>query len=223
MISVLLILQVVWIDILLSGDNAVVVAMACRGLPESQRTIGIVAGVALAVIMRIVCSVFLASVLDIPYLKVVGGVMLAWIAVDLIRGEDGDVTEKSGSKRLFSAVITVAMADLIMSTDNIMAIVGVSHGNVLVFIIGLLVSMPLMIVGASAISAVVARLPWLVWAGGALLGWIAMTMAFDDIALSAYAPNAIQAGLGGALGAVLIGYMWRQIDRYRRFRVRVAK
>lgn len=171
--------QIVLIDLLLSGDNAVVIALACRSLPQNQRKLGILLGAGTAVGLRILFALLIASLLVIPFLKVVGALLLLWIAVKLVVGDD-DVHEVEASTNLWRAVRTVAIADAVMSLDNVIAIVGASHGNNALFIFGLLLSIPLIIYGSQMLMAVIHRFPIIVWAGAALLGWIAGEMLLSD-------------------------------------------
>jgi YjbE family integral membrane protein len=182
------VLQIVWIDILLSGDNAVVIAMACRSLQPKQRRVGIALGVVLALALRIGLAAIVAHLMALPFLKVAAGVMLLWIAVKLMAGEDEGEQNLKASERLLVAVGLIVVADITMSLDNVVAIAAASRGDDLLFIIGLALSMPLMIVGASLITAVVTRFPAIVWAGGALLGWIAGGMIYADPAVTSALP-----------------------------------
>lgn len=176
----LAVLQIVWIDVLLSGDNAVVIALACQSLPSKQRTIGLIFGVTLAVVARIVVAWGISSLLLVPFLKIVGGVLLLYIAVKVIVGEDDESSKQRRAVSLWTAICLIVVADITMSLDNVVAIAAASHGDTLVFMIGLALSMPLMIGGASLITSMVERLPLLVWVGGGLLGWIAGGMIVAD-------------------------------------------
>lgn len=177
---VLSILQVIWIDVLLSGDNAVVVALACQSLPPQKRKSGLALGVAFAVAMRIALASVISLLLAVPFLKVIGGILLFYIAVKVIVGEDEENKDRRPTSSIYAAIGLIVMADLTMSLDNVVAIAGAANGNDLVFIIGLLFSMPFMIIGASMVSALVARFPAIIWAGGGLLGWIAGGMIVAD-------------------------------------------
>lgn len=179
--------QIIWIDLLLSGDNAVVIALACRSLPEKQRRIGILLGAGAAVALRIAFAFVITQILGIPFLKALGGVLLMWIAIKLIIGEKHEDTEIPASDRLWKAVGTIAMADAVMSLDNVVAIAAIARDDYSLFVFGLLLSIPLIVVGASLISGIIARFPIFVWAGAALLGWIAGEMIISDTAAFAYA------------------------------------
>ncbi len=181
--------QIILIDILLGGDNAVVIALACRKLPPAQRTKGILWGTAGAIILRIILIFFALQLLAIPFLKIVGAVLLVWIGVKLLLPEhDEGHSSIEGSDRLWGAVKTVIIADFVMSVDNVIAIAGAAeasgkgHGMVLV-IFGVLVSIPIIVWGSQIVIKLMDRFPFIITAGGMLLGWIAGTMAVTDPAL----------------------------------------
>ena len=172
-------IQIIWIDLLLSGDNAIVIALACRNLPEHQRKMGIWLGAGAAIALRIIFALMITYLLAIPFLKIIGGLLLFWIAIKLVQGDEdhGDV---AAPQSLWGAVKTVAIADAVMSLDNVLAISAASHGDVRLFIFGLLLSIPLIIYGSSMILGLLTRFPILIWLGAALLGWIAGGMLADD-------------------------------------------
>lgn len=173
-------LEIIILNIVLSGDNAVVIALACRGLPASQRTKGIVLGAGVAVVLRIVFTVLIASLLNTPFLRIAGALLLLWIAVKLIAedGEGGD--DIAASDKLWKAVQTVAIADIVMSLDNVLAIAAVAKDSVPLLVAGLVISIPLIVLGASLITRLLEKFPILVWAGAALLGWVAGEMLDSD-------------------------------------------
>jgi YjbE family integral membrane protein len=183
---ILSVTQIVWIDLLLSGDNAVVIALACRSLPEKQRRIGILLGAGAAVGLRIAFAFVITQILGIPFLKSLGGILLIWIAIKLICGEDKGDKEIPASDRLWKAVGTIAMADAVMSLDNVVAIAAIARDDYSLFIFGLALSIPLIVIGASLIISIITRFPIFVWAGAALLGWIAGEMIISDTAAFAY-------------------------------------
>src|SRR6478735_3005724 len=176
-------LQIIVINILLSGDNAVVIALACRNLPAQQRRWGIIWGAVGAIVLRIVLTFFAVQLLELPYLKIVGGALLLWIGVKLIAEDEGDGPDIKASDRLFAAVKTVIVADLVMSIDNVLAVAAAAKGSLVLLIFGLVVSIPLVIVGAQLIMKLIERLPWLVIAGGGLLGYIAGEIGAADTAV----------------------------------------
>lgn len=215
------VLQIVWIDLLLSGDNAVVIALACRSLPPSQRKMGIWLGAGAAVGLRILFALVVSYLMGLPFLKIVGGLLLFWIAIKLAVGEDAAHTDIDSSDNLWKAVKTIAIADAVMSLDNVIAIAAASKGHAELFIFGLVLSIPLIIYGAQFIMTVIERYPILVWLGAALLGWIAGEMIVSDNVLLgwfqsvmpswvvAVAPTVNPAGIGPAAfphyGAAALG------------------
>ncbi|SEF62332.1 TerC family protein [Bosea lathyri] len=176
-------LQIIWIDLLLSGDNAVVIALACRSLPEKQRKVGIWLGASAAIGLRIIFALVVSYLLGVPFLKVIGGVLLFWIAIKLAMGEEEVHGEIAASESLWKAVRTIAIADAVMSLDNVIAIAAASRGHPELFIFGLLLSIPLIIMGAQFLTAIITKYPILIWLGAALLGWIAAEMLLSDIAV----------------------------------------
>ncbi len=173
--------EIIVLNIVLSGDNAVVIALACRALAPAQRMKGIALGAAVAVVLRVVFTVVIASLLNMPFLHIVGAALLVWIAVKLLI-EDGEQDEDSikASDRLWKAVQTVAIADIVMSLDNVLAIAAVAKDSIPLLVAGLVISIPLIVLGASLITGLLSRFPILVWAGAALLGWVAGEMFDSD-------------------------------------------
>ncbi|KAA2236945.1 TerC family protein [Salinarimonas soli] len=174
------VLGIIWINVILSGDNAVVIALACRGLPDDKRRLGMVLGAGVAVALRIVFTLLVASLLSTPFLKIIGGALLLWIAVKLLTDNPDENDEVKETDRLWSAVWTVAVADAVMSLDNVLAIAAVAQGSTWLMIFGLAISIPLIVAGAALILAVLDRAPVLIWAGAALLGWVAGDMIASD-------------------------------------------
>jgi len=182
------VLQIIFIDILLGGDNAVVIAMACRNLPPKRRMQGILWGTAGAIVLRVVLIAFAVTMLQIPFLKVVGGLLLFWIGIKLLVPEDEGHGNIEGGATLLGAVKTIIVADFVMSLDNVIAIAGAAqradeaHQLGLV-IFGLLVSVPIIIWGSTLVLKLIDRFPIVVTFGGALLGWIAGGMLVTDVAV----------------------------------------
>jgi YjbE family integral membrane protein len=174
------VLKIIWINILLSGDNAIVIALACRALPPRQRFWGIILGAGAAVLLRVIFTVALQYVLELPFLKLVGGVLLLWIAVKLLVQDEADEASIESADNLWGAVRTVAIADVVMSLDNVLAIAAAARGNTGLIIFGLAISIPLIVAGATLIMALLTRYPILVWAGAGLLGWIAGELLVSD-------------------------------------------
>jgi YjbE family integral membrane protein len=195
--------QIIMIDILLGGDNAVVIALACRQLPPAQRTKGIIWGTAGAIVLRVVLIFFALTLLAIPYLKLVGAALLLWIGVKLLVPEDEDAHGNiQASDKLWSAVKTVIVADLVMSVDNVIAIAGAAESaggdyKMGLVVFGLLVSVPIIVWGSQLVIKLMDRWPSIITVGGMLLGWIAGTMAVGDPALAGIVPMAAPTGAGG--------------------------
>ena len=179
-------IEIIVINILLSGDNAVVIALACRNLPPHQRRWGVVWGAGGAILLRIVLTFFAISLLDLPWLKIVGGLLLLWIGVKLIADDGGEGHQVTASNQLFSAVRTIVVADLVMSLDNVIGVVAAAKGSLVLLVFGLVVSIPLVIVGSQLIMKAIERFPMLVMAGGGLLGYVAGEMAVTDNAVSGW-------------------------------------
>jgi len=176
-------MEIIVINILLSGDNAVVIALACRNLPPRQRTLGIFWGVIGAVVLRVILTFFAVALLKLPYLQLVGAALLIWIGIGLIDEDDDDEHDIHASDRLLSAVKTVIVADLVMSLDNVIGVAGAAKGSLILLIFGLVVSIPLVVVGSQLIMKLIERFPILVIAGGGLLGYIAGEIAVSDTAV----------------------------------------
>lgn len=215
------VLQIIWVNILLSGDNAVVIALACRNLPPRQRMWGMAIGAGVAVALRIIFTLIVSTLMELPYLKLAGGVALLYIAIKLLVPDEpsGD-PEIRPSRHLWRAVRIVAFADLIMSLDNVIAIAAAARGSLLLLVLGLGISVPLIVAGAALVMSMLTRFPILVWAGAALLGWIAGELIGTDLAvrdivadkLGAHVlPNfAVLTGTLGILIVVGIGWWLRR-------------
>jgi YjbE family integral membrane protein len=212
--------KIIWINILLSGDNAVVIAMACRGLPHRQRLWGMILGAGVAVLLRIVFTGVVASLMLLPYLKIAGGLALFYIAAKLLVPDDPDRDETAAVEHLWRAVRIVAVADIIMSLDNVIAIAAAAGGNMALVVLGLAISIPMIVAGAALIMALLDRFPILVWAGAALLGWIVGEVIATDPVSVGYLTNNYGAAVAhkveyaaAAVGAVLVlvvGGLWRR-------------
>ena len=207
--------QIILIDIVLGGDNAVVIALACRQLPAAQRTKGILWGTAGAILLRVILIFFALTLLAIPYLKLVGAVLLVWIGVKLLAPdhEDGHGNIQ-GSDKLWSAIKTVIVADLVMSIDNVIAIAGAAESaggdhKMPLVIFGLLVSIPIIVWGSQLVLKLMDRFPIIITVGGMLLGWIAGTMAVTDPGVTHLIAQTdtvkYAAGISGALLVLAIG------------------
>ena len=174
--------KIIIIDLLLSGDNAVVIALACRNLPLEQRKQGILAGVVGAILLRIVLTFFAVSLLSLPYLKLVGALLLVWIGIKLILPEQeghGEGNIKADT-RLWGAVKTIIIADFVMSLDNVLGVAAAAHGNAWLLVFGLLVSIPLIAWSSQLVLKLIDRFPFIIYAGGALLGYVAGEMLVGE-------------------------------------------
>ncbi|MBI4366216.1 MAG: TerC family protein [Deltaproteobacteria bacterium] len=219
--------QIIGINIILSGDNAVVIALACRMLPPRQRVWGMVLGAGVAVLLRVVFTLVVAQAMEYPYLKLVGGILLFWVAVKLVLPEpDAGEGRVAAADNLWRAVRIVAIADIVMSLDNVIAIaaaadtaairVDMAHAVTIkatLIIFGLATSVPLIVAGSALLMAALERYPILVWAGGGLLGWVAADIMVKDDALLMWFPADIIHALhywaagAGATFVVGLGYL----------------
>ncbi len=177
------VLQIIVIDILLGGDNAVVIALACRKLPDAQRKQGIFWGVIGAIGLRIVLIFFALQLLGIPWLKIVGAALLVWIGVKLLQPEEAGHGDVAAATTLMAAIKTIIIADAVMSLDNVIAVAAAAHGSILLVVFGILVSIPLVVWGSQLVLKLMDRYPIVITGGGALLGWIAGGMIIGDPAL----------------------------------------
>lgn len=178
--------QIILINIVLSGDNAVVIALASRALPPEQQRKAILFGSVGAIVLRVVLTFFAVVLLEQPYLKLVGAVLLLWIGVGLLTGDDGDGDIKSNAS-LAQAIKTIIIADLVMSLDNVVGVAAAAKGNVPLLIFGLVISIPLIIFGSAVILKLMTRFPVIVTLGAALLGFVAGEMALSDPSISGWA------------------------------------
>jgi YjbE family integral membrane protein len=201
-------LQIIWINVLLSGDNAVVIALACRMLEPRQRFWGMIIGAGVAVLLRIVFTAVVAQIMVFPFLKLIGGIALFWIAIKLlVPEEEHDESKVKAADRLWPAVRIIAIADIVMSLDNVIAIAGAAdsaavkmaasytaqqaidlayYAKISLIVFGLATSVPLIIAGSALLMAMLDRFPILVWAGAGLLGWVAGEIIIKDAAVAGY-------------------------------------
>ena len=207
-------LQIVAIDIILGGDNAIIIALACRNLPETQKRAGILWGTAGAIILRVILVFFATTLMTTPGLRLVGGLLLLWIGVKLMLEEtseslDGKIAENS---TLLGAVKTIIIADFVMSLDNALAITAAAKGSMILVIFGLILSVPIIIGGSALILRMMERFPVIITFGAGLLGWLGGDMIAHDSLTVSHAPEVITtmpqiaAGIG-ALSVVGIGYL----------------
>ena len=207
--------KIIWVNVLLSGDNAVVIALAARSLPEHQRNKAIFAGSAAAIVLRVVLTVFAVQLLQFPYLKIIGAVLLFWIGIQLLISEEENEDGIKSPEHLWSAVRTILLADLVMSVDNVLAVAaaadsGPPESRLLLLIIGLGLSIPLIIFGSQLLMKIMERYPIIITIGAALLGFVAGEMLVSDHAVEQFFHSAGRASttiieVAGAVGVVLIG------------------
>ncbi len=228
--------QIIGIDILLAGDNAVVIALACRMLPPKQRMWGMILGAGVAILMRVFFTLVISQALALPFLKLVGGLLLIWIAVKLLAPEQEEIGEDKikGSSNLWSAVRVVAIADIVMSLDNVIAIAAAAEtaaGRIdplhaeaiksMLIVFGLAASVPLIVAGSALVITLLLKFPILVWFGAGLLGWIAGDIILKDpIMLRVITPEDVQrwhyvASVAGAAIVVAIGLWIRRNAKAR--------
>lgn len=210
----LALLQIVWVNILLSGDNAVVIALAARSLPEHQQKKAIVIGSAAAIVMRIVLTLVAAQLLQLPWLKLIGSILLLYVGITLLVPENEDDSGHAVKGTMLAAIRTILIADLVMSLDNVIAVAAAAMGNTTLLIVGLAISIPLVIFGSTLLLKVIERFPLIVWAGAALLGFIAGELFVNDPALYHTYTDSIEATIGvshhgaeiacGIIGAVIV-------------------
>jgi YjbE family integral membrane protein len=232
--------KIIWINVLLSGDNALVIAMACRALEPRQRLWGMIFGAAAAVVLRIIFTGIVATLMALPYLKLVGGLALIVIAAKLLVPEEEDEEGVASASHLWAAIQIVVVADIVMSLDNVIAVAAAANGSVPLLVLGLAISIPLIVAGAALIMMVLDRFPILIWLGATLLGWIAGDVIATDpamhpflqrlldgqIALSLDATSAIfgivphfsldadliefLSSILGAIAVLVVGSIWRK-------------
>jgi YjbE family integral membrane protein len=199
---------IIWVNIILSGDNAVVIALAARSLPPKQQKLAIFWGAAAAVVLRIVLTVVAVKLLELPYLKIVGAVALLWIAVKLLVPEDDGDGEVQSSSHLIGAIKTILIADLIMSTDNVIAVAAAAKGSITLLVLGLVISIPLVVYGATMLMKLMERYPIIITLGAAILGWTAGEMAVTDPAIEEWVKANVvwldSFHVAAAVGAVLV-------------------
>ena len=198
--------KIIWINILLSGDNALVIALACRGLEPRHRLWGMILGAGAAVFLRIIFTGIVASLMELPYLKLVGGLALIVIAAKLLVPEQEDEEGVKSASHLWAAVQIVVVADIVMSLDNVIAVAAAANGSVPLLVLGLAISVPLIVAGAALIMALLNKLPILVWAGAALLGWIAGDVIATDPAIAPKLDALLSGSFGATLDSMLVSF-----------------
>lgn len=177
------IFKIIWIDVILSGDNAVVIALAARTLPPEQQRKAIVLGCGFAIALRISLTVVAAELMQLPLLEILGGCLLLWIGIGLLKGESGDSADESkprGKTTIFAAIRTILLADLVMCLDNVIAVAATAQGDMMLLIFGLALSIPLVLFGSTLMIKLMERFPWIVQVGAGLIGWVAGETILND-------------------------------------------
>jgi len=198
-------LKIIWINIILSCDNAVVIALAARSLPHSQQKKAVLFGSGAAVAMRIGLTVVAVKLLEMPYLQIIGGVLLLWIGVQLLSEDEGEEGEGKHHGSLMAAIRTILIADLVMSLDNVIAVAAAAKGSMVLLVLGLAISIPLVIFGSTLMIRLMERYPFIVTLGAALIGWVAGETISNDTALHDFVlSNAWVHSAGPVVGAALV-------------------
>ncbi|MGE5824237.1 MAG: TerC family protein, partial [Bacteroidota bacterium] len=203
---------IIWVNLLLSGDNAVVIALAARALPAQQQKVAVFWGSAAAIVMRVLLTIFAVALLQLPWLKLVGGMLLVWIGVKLLVPEDGEEGIEAGDS-LLQAVKTILIADLVMSLDNVIAVAAAAEQGpqdlkVVLLVLGLAISIPIVIFGSTIMLRLMERFPVIITLGGALLGYIAGEIMATDPAIKSWVAQRaawlVEYKVAGACGAALV-------------------
>ena len=182
-------IKIIWINIILSGDNAVVIALAARSLPAEQQKKAIMFGSGAAVVLRIVLTLVAAWLLALSYLQIIGGVLLLWIGTQLLGGEDEEEGEDGEKAGLWVAIRTILIADLVMSLDNVIAVAAAAKGSMTLLILGLAISIPLVVFGSKLMIKLMDRFPVIITLGAALIGWVGGETIVSDVALQSVVEN----------------------------------
>ena len=208
--------NIILVNIVLSGDNAVVIALAARGLPPTHQQQAIIWGSVAVIVMRVILTVFAVQLLQYPYLKLVSGVLLLWIGVQLLVQDEGEQAEIASHTALWAAVRTILIADLVMSLDNVLGVAAAAKGNTALMIIGLAISIPLIVFGSSLVLKLMERYPSIITFGGALLGYLGGDMMATDPAIAAWfaqafphnhlviVPGTVEFAITGLIGAAFV-------------------
>jgi len=198
-------IKIIWINIILSGDNAVVIALAARSLPAEQQKKAIMFGSGAAVVLRIGLTVVAAKLLELSYLQIIGGLLLLWIGTQLLHGEDEDEGGDSEKSGLWVAIRTILIADLVMSLDNVIAVAAAAKGSMTLLVLGLAISIPLVIFGSKLMIKLMDRFPVIITFGAALIGWVGGETIISDVALKSFVEaNGWLHYVAPAVGAALV-------------------
>ena len=208
--------KIVWINIILSGDNAVVIALAARSLPPAQQKKAVMFGSGAAVVLRIVLTIVAAKLLELSFLQIVGGCLLLWIGYQLLTGDDEEDGESRGTGSMMAAIRTILIADLVMSLDNVIAVAATAQGNMLLLILGLAISIPLVIFGSTLMIKLMERFPVIITLGAALIGWVGGETIANDNVLHGYAMGHPWLHyVAAAAGAVLVVALGKLVQARR--------
>ena len=207
-------MKIIWINIILSGDNAVVIALAARGLPALQQRKAVLFGSGAAVVLRIALTVVAVKLLTMPYLQIVGGVLLLYIGVQLLSDQGGGEGEEKTHGSLLAAIRTILVADLVMSLDNVIGVAAAAHGSMLLLVLGLAISIPMVVFGSTMMIRLMERFPVVVTLGAALIGWVGgETMANDTILAPLVQDQHWVHQAGPVLGAALVLGLGRWLQK----------
>jgi YjbE family integral membrane protein len=210
-LTAIAIAKIIGINIILSGDNAVVIALACRNLKPRERTWGIILGAGAAVVLRIIFTVIIQHLLGIPWLQLCGGLLLIWIAVKLLIADEPEDDNVASGSNLWEAVKIVAIADVVMSLDNVLAIAATAHGDFMLVMFGIGLSLPIVVWGAGLLAHLMNRHTWIVWLGGGLLGYVAGEMVIEDPVVTRWLAGAtpvLHLAVPIALGVAVTAIGW---------------
>jgi YjbE family integral membrane protein len=209
--------QIIWINIILSGDNAVVIALAARGLGPRQQKQAIFWGTAAAVVLRVLLTVVAVKLMQMPWLQLMGGLLLLWIGVQLLNGGDDEQPEGPASGGLLAAIRTILVADLVMSLDNVIGVAAAANGNIPLLVIGLAIAIPVVIFGSTLMIKIMGRFPAIVTLGAALIGWVGGETLVSDKMIEPWIPHhSVGFYAAAALGALLVVAMGKVLQRRQR-------
>ncbi|MBX3608437.1 MAG: TerC family protein [Hydrogenophaga sp.] len=206
--------QIIWINIILSGDNAVVIALAARGLQGKQQKQAIFWGTAAAVVLRVVLTIVAVKLMQLPWLQLVGGILLLWIGVQLLNDGDDGESDHHGNSNLLTAIRTILVADLVMSLDNVIGVAAAANGNITLLVFGLAIAIPIVIFGSTLMIKVMSRFPVIVTLGAALIGWVAGETVVSDKMIEPWVPHhSVGFYLAAVTGAVLVVLTGKLLQR----------
>ncbi|MDQ0416296.1 YjbE family integral membrane protein [Croceifilum oryzae] len=207
--------NIIVLDLILSGDNAVVIGMVAKNLPEDKQKKAILFGAGTAIVLRATLTAIAAYVLNVPFLMSIGGLLLLWIAVKLLVEDNGEGTHVESHQDLRSAIKTIVIADVVMSLDNVLAVAGVAHGNIYLVLFGLALSIPIIMWGSRLIAKIMNQLPWLTYVGSAILGYTAGGLIVGDKLIAKYLLQGLEGlklliPIALAVIVVLVGVLWKK-------------